>query len=562
MPALARLTTETIPLMRDGVRPTSSCLATVVYPWSQLTLNDPHFNASNGFPPRKVFVEAVDYLPGLAGESRNFDANGSYIRVLLTAGSLTYSLQPGVFGQAVAPLVATQPTLPPGDRRPPLAAQRALRDPAPDPDLSAPDRAAARPGQVAMKRAIKKHLGDFVAIVVLLVLSIVVAGYILNHERLRFPFIQSAPFTINAEFSTAQAVTPGQGQTVRVSGVQIGDIGGVTLKSGVAVVSMDIDQQYKHLIHTDATALLRPRTGLKDMFIELNPGSTERADRQAGFTIPVANTLPDINVDEILSSLDADTRAYLTLLVNGAGQGLKGNGGTELAQVLERFEPTHRDLARVSQAVAARGTNLRRLVNSLQRLNTALAAKQGQIVSLVDSSARVFRAFASEERERQPRGRRSPGDAHPDDRDPRRGPDVRQPARSDGQQPAAGGACAAGGQPGAGHVRQAGGADRPDADPSVRRPPRSPVVQNLEPASVNLAKATPNLQKVFGVLGHLVNMLGYSPGGGQHGYLWWLSWLAHNTRTLFSVQDANGSVPPAVHPVQLRPDQAADRPGL
>src|SRR3989440_12935871 len=107
-----------------------------------------------------------------------------------------------------------------------------------------------------MKRAITTHLSDFVAIIVLLVLSIVVAGYVLSHERLRFPFIQSAPFTLNAEFSTAQAVTPGQGQTVRVSGVQIGDIGAVTLKNGIAIVKMDIDQKYKRLIHTDATALL------------------------------------------------------------------------------------------------------------------------------------------------------------------------------------------------------------------------------------------------------------------------------------------------------------------
>jgi phospholipid/cholesterol/gamma-HCH transport system substrate-binding protein len=138
VPALARLTAETIPLMRDGVRPASSCLATVVYPWSQLTINDPHFNASNGFPPRKVFVEAVDYLPGLAGESRNFDANGAYIRVLLTGGPLTYSLSPGVFGQAVAPLVATQPTLPPGGRRPPLEPTVPCETQPPINDLSAP----------------------------------------------------------------------------------------------------------------------------------------------------------------------------------------------------------------------------------------------------------------------------------------------------------------------------------------------------------------------------------------------------------------------------------------
>ena len=122
VPALAKLSSETIPLMRDGVRPASSCLATVVYPWSQLTLNDPNFNASNGFPPRKVYVEAVDYLPGLAGESRNFDANGAYIRVLLTGGSLTYSLQPGLFGQAVAPLISTQPTLPSGGAAPAASA--------------------------------------------------------------------------------------------------------------------------------------------------------------------------------------------------------------------------------------------------------------------------------------------------------------------------------------------------------------------------------------------------------------------------------------------------------
>src|SRR5205807_321732 len=137
--------------------------------------------------------------------------------------------------------------------------------------------------------------------------------------------------------------------------------------------------------------------GLKDMFIEVNPGSQSAPVARPGNTIPVSNTLPDVNVDEILASLDADTRAYLDLLVNGASQGLKGNGGNELAQVLERFEPTHRDIARVNRAVAARGTALRRLINSLQRLNTALGAKQSQIVQLVDTSSTVFRAFASED---------------------------------------------------------------------------------------------------------------------------------------------------------------------
>jgi phospholipid/cholesterol/gamma-HCH transport system substrate-binding protein len=119
VPALARLTQDTIPLMRNEVRPAASCVVNVIYPWSQLTVPDQNFNASNGFPPRKVYVEAVDYLPGLAGESRDFDANGPYIRILGTGGTFTYSLQPGLFGQALTKLDAVQPQVPPGGKRPP-----------------------------------------------------------------------------------------------------------------------------------------------------------------------------------------------------------------------------------------------------------------------------------------------------------------------------------------------------------------------------------------------------------------------------------------------------------
>jgi phospholipid/cholesterol/gamma-HCH transport system substrate-binding protein len=119
VPALAKLTLDTIPLMKNEVRPTASCVANVIYPWSQLTVPDSNFNASNGFPPRKVYVEAVDYLPGLAGESRDFDANGPYIRILGTGGTLTYSLAPGMFGQALTKLDAVQPEVPPGGKRPP-----------------------------------------------------------------------------------------------------------------------------------------------------------------------------------------------------------------------------------------------------------------------------------------------------------------------------------------------------------------------------------------------------------------------------------------------------------
>jgi ABC-type transporter Mla subunit MlaD len=144
--ALARLTVETIPFMRNQVRPLSACSANEIYPWSQLTLNDPHFNSSNGFPPRKVYVEAVDFLPGLAGESRNFDANGPYIRILGALGNAgVTSLQSGLVGGTLAPLVGFQPTVPPGGHNPPLQPNVPCESQPPITDLTAGSQQAPTP---------------------------------------------------------------------------------------------------------------------------------------------------------------------------------------------------------------------------------------------------------------------------------------------------------------------------------------------------------------------------------------------------------------------------------
>lgn len=396
-----------------------------------------------------------------------------------------------------------------------------------------------------MRSAIRKHLKDFVAILVLVVLAAVVGGYILTQERFRFPFISETPFKLQAEFQTAQAVTPGQGQTVRISGVQIGEISGVKLKEGRAVVQMDIEQKYKKLIHQDATALLRPKTGLKDMFIELYPGRAPAPVVKENWTIPVANTQPDINPDEIYSALDADTRDYLQLLVNGAGPGLDHRGG-DLADVLRRFEPTHRDLARLSQAVATRKSNLRRLVHSLHLLNAALAGKQDQLAQLVDSSSAVFHAFASEDQNVS----RTVADLPST---------LRQTTITLGKVQRFANLLG----PTAQHLIPAAQALKPANDavapfartaaPILRTQIRPfviaarPLVRSLRPAARNLAAATPNLSRSFVVLNHLFNTLGYNPHGnstftgeGAEGYLFWLAWLDHQAITLFSVQDANG----------------------
>ena len=121
-----------------------------------------------------------------------------------------------------------------------------------------------------MKRAIVTHRQDFIAIVALFAAAIAVVVYILEHQP-SFTFAKNY-YTVKAEFATASAVVAGQGQSVDVAGVQVGQVGGVQLQGGRAIVTMNIYKKYAP-IYRDATVLLRPRTPLKDMYLALDPGT-------------------------------------------------------------------------------------------------------------------------------------------------------------------------------------------------------------------------------------------------------------------------------------------------
>jgi phospholipid/cholesterol/gamma-HCH transport system substrate-binding protein len=403
-----------------------------------------------------------------------------------------------------------------------------------------------------MMTEIRKRAGDFAAIVFLVVVAALVGGYIMKNQRLRFPFIEEKPLRINAELSTAQAVTPGQGQTVRIAGVKIGDIGTVTLKDGRAIVGLDIDPQYKGgFIRQDATALLRTKTGLKDMFVELNPGTNAAPAAREGFTIPINNTLPDVNPDEVLSTLDADTRDYLKLLVNGAGRGLDQRGG-ELQETFARFEPTYRDVARLTTALSRRRENMRRLVHSLQVLNTELAASGQDVSELVDESAVVFRAFAAEQRGLRASLREFPSSLRQTSTTlgkVQRFANVLRPT-ADRLRPAVRAITKANPQ-----VR----AFAIEATPTIRDEIRPfvhdarPLVRQLVDPVEDLSDATPHLTQSFVRLNDLFNLIAFNPNGPEQprlgrgineSWLFWIAWVTHQTENLFSTQDAHGSYRP------------------
>ena len=170
-------------------------------------------------------------------------------------------------------------------------------------------------GERGLGDQIARYRSAFIALVTMIVVALLVGGYILTQERLSlpswFPLLGKEYVTLKAEFRTAQAVTPGQGQAVTIAGAKIGEIASVRAHEGAALVTMNVTPKYAHYIYRDATMLLRPKTALKDMTVEVDPGTPSAGHIPSGYTVTLSHTAPDVNFEEFLSSFDAETRAYL-----------------------------------------------------------------------------------------------------------------------------------------------------------------------------------------------------------------------------------------------------------
>lgn len=384
---------------------------------------------------------------------------------------------------------------------------------------------------------IRRQIRELAAVLVLVLAAAAVGGYVLAHQRLHFPW--QSRYTLRADFSSAQAVTPGQGQTVTVAGVQVGDITGVTLHDGVARVTMRIDPGKLPFVHTDARMLLRPKTGLQDMSIDLDPG-TDRAPRLPdGGVLPVSQTAPNVNADELLASLDADTRDWLVALVDAGATGLKGRA-TDLRQILKAGAPTLQRTRQVTAAIAGRRRDLSVLVSDLRTLGDSVAGKDRQLAELVDAGDATLSALARHDAALGSTLRRLPATL------------------------AAAQHTLLSARPFAAELRPALTALRPavrrlapavaQLDPLLQRAlpaarrirglarQARPVAVDLGPTLGNLSRVTPHLSSAFRVLQYVTNELGYNPPGSEEGYLFWTAWFAHNAASLLSLEDAQGTV--------------------
>jgi phospholipid/cholesterol/gamma-HCH transport system substrate-binding protein len=394
-----------------------------------------------------------------------------------------------------------------------------------------------------MRRALREHLRDVIAIVALTVAGLATALIILANQNTAFPswfpILGEERFELKAEFSSGQSITPGQGQAVDIAGIQVGDVTGVELEDGRALVTMEVDQDYAPLIHDDANLLLRPKTGLNDMVVEVQPGTGGEVEE--GATLPLAQTEPNVNPDEILATLDADTRSFLKLLLAGGAEGLGGKRGLEFSAALRRLEPTVRDIARINSGLAKRRRNVARAIHNFRLLSDELADKDTTLTAFVDSSNAVLASFARQEasirsalRELPPTLRATRGaltetndlalEMEPALRRLLPGARALAPALR-ALRP---------------FFRRTAGPIRDQIRPFTRQV-RGPIT-HLRQASQGLGGSVPPSKVALRRLNQLFNALAYNPPGSQEGLLWWLAYLNRNAVASFPTEDANGPI--------------------
>lgn len=399
-----------------------------------------------------------------------------------------------------------------------------------------------------LRRALRYNGAAVAAMVGVALLGSAVGGYILSNQRLNppawVPVIGEDPFELRVQLTSAQGVLPGQGQAVNVSGVKVGDIASVGLVDGNAVIEITIEQRFAR-VYPDATALLRPKTGLKDMVLELDPGSPSSGERlEEGALIDTGETMPDANLDEFLGSLDEESQSYLQLLVGGGGRALGDGGGRDLANTFRRFAPLARDGARATRLVASRRAKLRRLMGNLSLLARELGARDDELARFVSGSAGVFERFAAQNERLAETVELLP-------------PALRSSNRALAKFDRLGGTL----EDSFGELRPTARALAPglqrlqpffsETVPTLREDIRpfaraaQPTTRALRPAARDFGLATGDLGRVTTVLNALVDELAYDPPGkgkGDESYLFYAPWAAHNTNSTLSDQDGIGPI--------------------
>jgi phospholipid/cholesterol/gamma-HCH transport system substrate-binding protein len=213
-------------------------------------------------------------------------------------------------------------------------------------------------------------------------------------------FTKSIPFRhhyeIHAVFRSANNIKPNS--FVRIAGVNVGKVTAVDRlpsDKNAARVTMRIDKRGLP-IHKDATIQIRPRIFLEgNFFVDLHPGSPSAPTIGDGDTIPVNQTAAPVQIDQILATLQTDTRKDLRTLLDELSTGLGGQGGAGFNRSIPYWRPAYERGAIASDAtLGILQHDLSGYIKNAGATSEALDRNDVQLKSLITDFNTTAHAFA------------------------------------------------------------------------------------------------------------------------------------------------------------------------
>jgi len=223
------------------------------------------------------------------------------------------------------------------------------------------------------------------------------------------------PFQVDAVFQSANSIR--KNSPVRIAGVEVGKVKEIKPQDGTdaAVVVMQIHEDGLPL-HADATAKIRPRIFLEgNFFVDLRPGSPGEPELESGDTIKVTQTATPVQLDEVLTALQSDTRQDLQELLHGLAIALRSEptaaqdrGSDPSARgetAAESFNDAYDDIPAAERSTAQvfeaflgadPGRDVARLIEGTGRTTAALVRNEGALQDLITNFNVTMGAFASE----------------------------------------------------------------------------------------------------------------------------------------------------------------------
>jgi virulence factor Mce-like protein len=206
-------------------------------------------------------------------------------------------------------------------------------------------------------------------------------------------------YEVHAAFASSNNIRPGS--PVRIAGVEVGKVTGVERaeKGGEgAILTMRINDEGRP-IHTDATAKIRPRIFLEgNFFVDMTAGSPSAPELKDGDTIPVQQTATPVQLDEVVTALQSDTRDDLKILLDQYGKALAGEGAKGFNASIPYWQPAYRDGSIVSDATRGEsGHDLSGYVKHAGKTAAALDRNREQLKSLVTDFNTTAAAFARQD---------------------------------------------------------------------------------------------------------------------------------------------------------------------